>query len=206
MERIAANVSGPNEISMIQLTFATGNPNKIKEVAGILGKSYKIESLADIGAPLDLPETRGTLEGNAKQKAEYVVDHFGKNCFSEDTGLEIEALNGAPGVISARYAGPEKDSIANMNLVLQQLQGESNRKAQFRTVIALIQDGKTHLFEGILKGDILLEPVGEGGFGYDPIFRPEGYDISLAQMPAAEKNKISHRAKAMEKLVGWLAG
>ncbi|MBR9921612.1 MAG: RdgB/HAM1 family non-canonical purine NTP pyrophosphatase [Bacteroidetes bacterium] len=191
---------------MIQLTFATGNPNKIKEVAGILGKSYKIESLADIGAPLDLPETRGTLEGNAKQKAEYVVDHFGKNCFSEDTGLEIEALNGAPGVISARYAGPEKDSIANMNLVLQQLQGESNRKAQFRTVIALIQDGKTHLFEGILKGDILLEPVGEGGFGYDPIFRPEGYDISLAQMPAAEKNKISHRAKAMEKLVGWLAG
>ncbi|MCB0704227.1 MAG: RdgB/HAM1 family non-canonical purine NTP pyrophosphatase [Saprospiraceae bacterium] len=189
---------------MIKLTFATGNSNKVKEVAEILGSGYHIESLIDIGAPTDLPETRGTLEGNACQKAEYVVKYFDCDCFSEDTGLEIEALKGAPGVNSARYAGLQKNPEANMDLVLKQMEGKENRQARFRTVIALIKGQETHLFEGILEGSIRKSRSGSQGFGYDPIFQPAGFDKTLAEMTAAEKNAISHRAKAVEKLIAFL--
>jgi XTP/dITP diphosphohydrolase len=191
-------------MSVKTLIFATGNPNKVREVSHVLAPDYQIKSLADIGAPLDLPETRGTLEGNALQKAEYVLEHFQLDCFSEDTGLFIEALNGHPGVDAAIYAGPEKNAQANMDLVLQQLGDQPNRKAYFRSVIALLMEGESHLFIGELHGTIRTEPRGTGGFGYDPIFQPDGYQHTLAEMEATEKYRISHRTKAVRQLVDFL--
>ncbi len=188
----------------ITIVFATGNQNKVKEVNKLLDDGIKIASLKSIGCHEDIPETQPTIEGNALQKARYVVDNYKVACFSEDTGLEIAALNGEPGVFSARYAGPERDSEANMALVLEKLKNKSNRKAHFKTVVALILDGKEYLFEGIAKGNISLKKSGEKGFGYDPIFIPEGFDKSFAEMSADEKNAISHRGKAINKLKKFL--
>ena len=183
----------------MKLVFATGNPNKVREVRQMIqGTDFDFKSLKDIGCLEDIPETQPTIEGNAIQKAEYVKINYGYDCFAEDTGLEIEALDGRPGVYSARYAGPEKDAAANVKLVLEQLIDENNRKARFKTVIALILGNNTHTFEGIINGVIALNPTGQGGFGYDPIFIPEGHSISFAEMDPAMKNKISHRARAMD--------
>jgi XTP/dITP diphosphohydrolase len=189
---------------MPSIVFATANPHKVREVKEMLQGKFQIASLKDIGCEEDVPETSPTIEGNALQKARYVSQHYQVDCFSEDTGLEIEALNGEPGVFSARYAGPARDAEANMNLVLEKLKGKSNRNARFKTVIALILNGEEHLFEGIVEGVILKEKRGNDGFGYDPIFQPLGYHSSFGEMPSAEKNKISHRARALEKLVAFL--
>ncbi len=194
-------MSGINKI-----IFATGNRHKVKEVLQVLGDQFDLGSLADIGCPEDLPETSPTLEGNALQKARYVQAHFGVNCFAEDTGLEIEALGGAPGVNTARYAGDAKNPDANIDLVLKNLEGKANRSALFRAVIALILDGKEHFFEGIVHGKIHHERSGNGGFGYDPIFQPDGYDRTFANMSDDEKNAISHRGIATRRLVEFLKG
>ena len=186
------------------LVFATGNPNKIKEVSQILGGSMEIISMRDIGVTEEVPETSGTIAGNALQKARYIAENYKVNCFSEDTGLEIEVLDGAPGVDTAMYGGPERDADANMDRVLEELTGKMNRAAHFKTVIALVLDGKEYTFEGICKGAILRSRRGEGGFGYDPIFQPLGYDKSFAELSATIKNSISHRGKAMEQLVAFL--
>ncbi len=191
---------------MKEIVFATGNPHKLREVKQLLGTKFKIVSLEDIGCTEEIPETRPTIEGNAIQKAEYVKEKYGIDCFAEDTGLEVEALGGEPGVYSARYAGPEKDARANMNLLLKKLEGKKNRNARFKTVIALILDNNTHTFEGIVEGKIALGPSGEKGFGYDPVFLPENRSFSFAEMSAEEKNKISHRARAMKKLEAFLLG
>lgn len=183
-----------------KLVFATNNPNKLKEARAILQDKVEVVSLADINCHDDIPETAQTLEGNALIKAKYVFDHFHLDCFSDDTGLEIDALNGEPGVYSARYAGVDKDSEANMKKVLDKLKDISNRKAHFRTVIALIIDGKEYSFDGIIKGEITTEKNGTSGFGYDPIFRPSQSKYTFAEMPAEEKNHISHRALALQKL------
>ena len=183
-----------------KLVFATNNPNKLKEARAILQDKVEVVSLADINCHNDIPETAQTLEGNALIKAKYVFDHFHLDCFSDDTGLEIDALNGEPGVYSARYAGVDKDSEANMKKVLDKLKDISNRKAHFRTVIALIIDGKEYSFDGIIKGEITTEKNGTSGFGYDPIFRPSQSKYTFAEMPAEEKNHISHRALALQKL------
>ncbi len=188
----------------MEIVFATNNPHKIKEVNEVLGNAFKIKSLKEIGCNEELPETQPTLEGNALQKARYVLENYGADCFSEDTGLEIEALEGEPGVITARYAGAERDPDANMNLVLQKLAGKDNRKAQFRTVIALLINGEEHLFEGVVKGKIAYEKRGAGGFGYDPIFIPDGYEQTFAELSSAIKNSISHRARATRKLIAFL--
>ncbi|MEM9822327.1 MAG: non-canonical purine NTP diphosphatase [Bacteroidota bacterium] len=187
-----------------QLIFATGNPNKVREVRELLLGIMEVKSMKEIGCHEDLPETNPTLEANAIQKAQYLVDHYQVNCFSEDTGLEVDALNGEPGVYSARYSGPERDANRNMEMVLEKLGTQSNRGAQFRTVIALLLNGTTHLFEGIVRGRIAHEKVGEKGFGYDPIFIPDGYETTFAEMDSSEKNKISHRARAIEKLIAFL--
>ena len=187
-----------------KLVFATNNAHKLEEIASILGEKIELLSLKNIGCTADIPETADTLQGNAIQKAEYIHNHYGFDCFADDTGLEVEALDGAPGVFSARYAGDGHNSEANMQKLLQNLQGVENRKAQFRTVICLILDGKQHLFEGICKGEIIKEKRGSAGFGYDPIFVPEGYNESFAQLGNAVKNKISHRAKAVEMLCKYL--
>ena len=189
---------------MKTLLFATGNPHKVKEVREILAERYEVKSLHDIGCQEDIPETAPTLEGNALLKARYVVDRYGMDCFAEDTGLEVDALGGAPGVFSARYAGEDKNPQANMSLLLKNLEEQPNRNAQFRTVIALCLEGKEFLFEGIVRGVIAKIPSGEGGFGYDPVFVPEGYSQSFAQIPAEEKNRISHRGKAVSKLLEFL--
>lgn len=187
------------------IVFATGNPNKIREVKEILDSGINIVGLKEIGCLEDIPETSPTIEGNALQKAQYVVERYGIDCFSEDTGLEIAALNGAPGVLTARYAGAAKDPEANMALVLQQLKHQANRAAQFKTVVALIFNGQKHLFEGIVKGTISEDYLrGDYGFGYDPIFVPNGFDKSFAQMTPNEKNAISHRGKAINKLKLYL--
>jgi XTP/dITP diphosphohydrolase len=188
----------------LSIVFATANQNKVLEVLALLDDGINIVSLKDIGCEEDIPETRPTIEGNALQKAQYVIENYQVNCFAEDTGLEIEALNGEPGIFSARYAGEQRDSEDNIALVLKKLKGQNNRKAQFKTVIALIIDGKETLFEGIAKGHIAEEKSGGKGFGYDPIFIPEGYDISFAEMAADEKNKISHRGKAVRLLFNHL--
>jgi len=188
----------------ISIVFATGNQNKVKEVNELLDDGIEIASLKSIGCDEDIPETQPTIEGNALQKARYVVDNYKVDCFAEDTGLEIEALNGEPGVFSARYAGEQRDSEANMALVLEQLKDQTNRKAHFKTVVALSLNGKEYLFEGIAKGEISTKKKGEKGFGYDPIFIPEGYDKSFAQMSSVEKNAISHRGKAINKLKKFL--
>lgn len=190
---------------MKKIVFATGNPNKIKEVKELLGNQFEIIGLKDIGCHEDIPETQPTIEGNALQKARYVVDNYGVNCFAEDTGLEIESLNMEPGVYSARYAGPQRNSEDNMKLVLEKLKTHNNRNARFKTVVALIIDGKEFTFEGIVNGKIAFEKTGEGGFGYDPIFLPEDQKISFAEMGSKEKNKISHRGRAVRKLIEWLS-
>jgi len=188
----------------MNLVFATNNQHKLEEVSQILGEKVEILSLADINCDVDIPETADTLEGNALLKAEYIYNNYGINAFADDTGLEIEALNNEPGVYSARYAGEEKSAQANMLKVLEKLEGIENRKAQFRTAISLILDGKTYLFEGIIKGTIIKEKRGEAGFGYDPIFMPDGYDKTFAELGNDVKNEISHRALAVNKLCEFL--
>lgn len=188
----------------MEIVFATNNPHKIKEVNEVLGDAFQIKSLKEIGCEEELPETQPTLEGNALQKARYVLGNYNADCFSEDTGLEIEALEGEPGVITARYAGADRDPDANMNLVLQKLTGKDDRKAQFRTVIALLINGEEHLFEGVVEGKIAHEKRGTGGFGYDPIFIPDGYDQTFAELSPEIKNDMSHRARATRKLIDFL--
>ena len=188
-----------------KLVFATNNAHKLDEISAFLGEKVELLSLKDINCHADIPETADTLEGNAMLKAEYIFENYGLDCFADDTGLEVEALNGAPGVYSARYAGGEEHNAeANMQKLLQNMQGVQNRKAQFRTAICLILDGKKHLFEGIVKGEIIKEKRGSSGFGYDPIFVPEGYTKTFAEMGNETKNKISHRALAVEKLCRFL--
>lgn len=188
----------------MKLVFATNNEHKLKEISQLLDGKHEIVSLSEIDCHDDIPEDHDTLEGNALQKARYIKEHFGYDCFADDTGLEIEALDNRPGVYSARYAGPAKDSRKNMIKVLREMEGVTNRNACFRTVIALILDGQEHLFEGRVDGKILTEQHGEAGFGYDPIFQPEGFRVSFAEMPMDEKNKISHRGRATQKLVEFL--
>jgi len=189
---------------MNKLVFATNNAHKLAEVRAILEPEFTIISLDDLNCKDDIPETADTLEGNALLKATYIHDKFGLDCFADDTGLEIEALNGAPGVYSARYAGEDNNSYNNMSKVLSLLENKTNRKACFRTVITLILGEKTNFFEGKIDGNITLVPRGESGFGYDPIFVPEGYLLSFAQLSANEKNNISHRALAVNKLIDFL--
>ena len=189
-----------------KIVVATNNAHKLKEIAAILGQEIELLSLKDIQCYADIPETADTLEGNARQKAMYIYENYGMDCFADDTGLEVEALGGAPGVFSARYAGDGHDSEANMQKLLKELAGKENRKAQFRTVICLIRNGKEHLFEGIVKGEIVQEKRGGAGFGYDPIFVPEGYDLTFAELGDDVKNTISHRARAVEKLCQFLKG
>ncbi len=188
----------------MKLVFATNNPNKLKEIQHILGNQIELLGLNDIGCNEDIPETAPDLAGNALQKARFVKEKFGYDCFADDTGLEIEALDGEPGVYSARYAGEAKSAEANMAKVLQKLDGVENRKACFKTVIALLLNGEEYLFEGFVDGTILTDKSGSEGFGYDPIFQPEGFEQSFAEMDLAEKNKISHRARAVQKLVAFL--
>ncbi len=189
---------------MIELVFATNNLHKLEEIKKAVGTKFEILSLDDIGCNEDIAETAVTLEGNASIKSKYIYEKYGKNCFGDDTGLEIEALDGRPGVYSARYGGPGHNHDKNMNKVLSELSGIDNRNARFRTVISLIIKGKEYLFEGIASGEILTERHGEKGFGYDPIFRPKGYQTSFAEMNLEEKNKISHRGKAVAKLLEFL--
>ncbi|MCH7411527.1 non-canonical purine NTP diphosphatase [Belliella sp. DSM 111904] len=188
----------------MKICFATNNKKKIEEVKAALGSSFTIVSLEEIGCQEELPETGDTLDHNAFQKARYVKENYGVDCFADDTGLEVEALDGAPGVYSGRYAGEPRSDERNIDKLLSNLEGVSNRKARFRTVIALILDGKEHSFEGQADGVILDKRTGEGGFGYDPIFRPEDYDKTFAELSMEEKNKISHRGKAVEALVKFL--
>lgn len=185
-----------------KIVFATNNTHKLEEVASILGESYEVMSLREIGCHDDIPETADTFAGNAIQKARYIKEHYGYDCFADDSGLEVDALGGAPGVFSARYSGG--GSKANMEKLLHNLTEKNERGAQFRTVIALLVGEETHLFEGIVRGTIIHERRGEGGFGYDPIFVPEGYDLTFAQLGSDVKNRISHRAKAVEKLAEYL--
>ena len=189
---------------MKKFVFATNNAHKLEEVKALLSDKIELLSMKDIKCSADIPETETTLEGNALLKARYIYKKYHINCFADDTGLEVEALNGAPGVYSARYAGEEHNSEANMKKLLHELEGVENRKAQFRTIFALIIEGKEHLFEGIVKGEIIKQRKGNAGFGYDPIFVPEGYTQTFAEMGSEEKNKISHRAKAVGKLCKFL--
>lgn len=188
-----------------KLVFATNNAHKLEEIRAILGDKMEILSLADIKCHADIPETANTLEGNAHLKSEYVYNHYGLDCFADDTGLEVEALEGAPGVYSARYAGDGHDSQANMQKLLKEMEEKNNRKAQFRTVISLIEKGEEKLFEGIVRGEITREKRGNSGFGYDPVFQPEGFDETFAELGSEIKNKISHRAKAVEALCNYLS-
>ena len=188
----------------MDIIFATQNPNKVQEVQSQLKKSFNIVSLLDIGYTQELEETKETLEGNALQKARFVNEKFSKNCFADDTGLEVIALDSAPGVYSARYAGEEKSFEKNMAKVLSELSGVKNREAQFRTVIACIFNGQEFLFEGICRGIITKNKRGEKGFGYDPIFLPEGYEQTFAEMPMSLKTRISHRAKAVSMFADFL--
>ncbi|MCB0823766.1 MAG: non-canonical purine NTP diphosphatase [Bacteroidales bacterium] len=188
----------------MELVFATNNKHKLEEISHILDEHYKIVSLKEIGCNEDIAETAETLEGNALLKARYIHSRYGRDCFADDTGLEIDALEGKPGVYSARYAGPGHDHQKNMDKVLFEMAGQANRKAQFRTVIALILEGQEYLFEGIVKGEILTERHGDKGFGYDPIFKPDGFDLSFAEMDLDDKNEISHRGRATRKLAEFL--
>jgi XTP/dITP diphosphohydrolase len=189
---------------MKKLVFATNNAHKLSEVRAILEPEYKIISLEELNCNDDIPETAETLEGNALIKAQYIHNKFGLDCFADDTGLEVEALGGEPGVYSARYAGDDNCAHQNMCKVLEKLGDNPNRTACFRTAIALIHENKTSYFEGKIDGNIAAQPRGNSGFGYDPIFVPEGYMVSFAQLSAEEKNQISHRALAIKKLVGYL--
>ena len=205
----------------MKIVFATNNEHKLSEIRQILGSRVEVMSLKDIGCDVDIPETGTTLEANALQKAQYIYDHYHIDCFADDTGLEVDALNGAPAVYSARYAakgpmssvgqispmnptGPTHDSEANMTRLLRELGENNNRKARFRTVIALIQQGEVHEFEGIVTGQIIRERRGGEGFGYDPIFQPDGYDQTFAELGVEVKNQISHRARATAKLADFI--
>lgn len=196
---------------MKTLVFASNNAHKLEEIRAILGNKFDVKSLKDIGCNVDIPETGTTFRENALQKARYVKEHFGFDCFADDSGLQVEALGGEPGVYSARYAikngrqvtvGNKDD--ANMDVLLEKLAGEENRKACFRTCIALIYEGETHFFDGVVEGHIITEKRGDGGFGYDPLFVPDGYEKTFAEMGNEVKNNISHRAKAVEKLAEFL--
>lgn len=191
-------------MTKMKLVFATNNLHKLREVSEIVKTGFSIVSLSDINCTEDIPETQKTIEGNASQKSHYVFDKFGYNCFADDTGLEIEALNGEPGVYSARYAGGSCIFEDNINKVLSKMDGITNRNARFKTVFSLIIDSKEYFFEGIVNGEILTEKHGTGGFGYDPIFRPTGYELTFAELSAEEKNKISHRGIATQKLADFL--
>ena len=190
---------------MSTLIFATNNQNKVAEIKNVVGDMYNIVSLKDAGIDIDIPEPHPTLEGNATEKSVTIYKLTNQNCFSEDTGLETEALNGEPGVLSARYAGEGRSFDANIDKLLNALRQKENRKAQFRTVISLIYNGQEHLFEGICKGQIIEERKGNSGFGYDPVFVPEGANKTFAEMTMEEKNKYSHRKKAMAKLIEFLS-
>ncbi len=190
---------------MHDIVFATNNQHKLAEIRRIVGDRFRILSLDDIGCHEEIPETCATIEGNALQKARYISEKYGIDCFADDTGLMVDALGGAPGIYSARYAGPGHDSAANMALLLRNLEGINRRSARFITVIALIVNGAMHTFTGTVEGEILKEPDGEGGFGYDPIFRPKGYDRSFALMTPDEKNAISHRGHATALLLDFLS-
>ena len=193
-----------SKILIMQLVFASNNKNKIKEIQLLVPQSIKVLSLEDIGCFEEIPETEDTIEGNAIQKANYVTEKYGYNCFADDTGLEVEALNGEPGVYSARYAGEQKDATDNMDKLLNNLKGISNRNAQFKTVIALNLNGNQFLFTGIIKGKIIEEKIGSNGFGYDPIFVAEGYSQTFAELTIGEKSVISHRGLAVKQLVDFL--
>lgn len=188
----------------MQLVFATNNLNKLKEVQSLIPQHIKLLSLKDIGCFEDVPETQNTIAGNAIQKAEYIKAHYGYDCFADDTGLEVLALNKEPGVYSARYAGEQRDSEDNMNLLLANLKDKASRQAQFKTVVALHLNGNLETFTGICKGEITTEKHGEKGFGYDPIFKAEGYTKTFAEISLDEKNKIGHRGKAVKQLVDFL--
>lgn len=190
----------------MKIVFATHNLHKLKEVQQLLPKAIQLLSLADIDCTEEILETASTLEGNAKLKADYISKTYGYNCFADDTGLEVAALNGEPGVYSARYSGETSNAEANMQKVLTKLKAKADRNAQFKTVIALNLNGKQHIFEGICKGEILHVKAGEKGFGYDPIFKPLGYDNSFAEMNMKEKGTISHRGRAVATLVAFLSG
>lgn len=185
-----------------KIVFATNNAHKLEEVAAILGDGFEVLSLREIGCNTDIPETSDTFAGNAMQKASFVKEHYGYDCFADDSGLEVDILDGAPGVYSARYSGG--GSEANMDKLLLNLTGKSERGAQFRTVVALLIGKESHLFEGIVRGTIIEERRGEGGFGYDPIFVPEGYEQTFAELGSEVKNSISHRAKAVKQLAEYL--
>ncbi len=189
----------------MKLCFATNNKNKILEIKSILGNQFEILSLQEIGCNEELPETKDTIEGNSLQKAEYVWQNYKVNCFSDDSGLEVLALNGEPGVYSAMYAGPACNADDNMALLLKKMKSKTDRSGLFRTCITLIINGKIHPFEGNIKGEILKTKQGEKGFGYDPIFKPEGFDVSFAEMSREEKNNISHRGLAVKQLVEYLS-
>ncbi len=188
----------------MELVFATHNQNKFKEVQLLLPDHIKLLTLDSIGCTSEIPETSETLEGNAMLKANYVTEHYGYSCFADDTGLMVDALDGAPGVYSARYAGKQKNAADNMNKILGQLKGNTKRSARFKTVIALNWGQKKVLFTGTVEGEITLEKHGEKGFGYDPIFKPHGYDKTFAELPIAIKNEIGHRGKAIQELLDYL--
>ena len=188
----------------MKIVFATNNQNKVKEVQALLPNNIQLLSLKDIECFEDIPETQETIAGNALQKANYVYDNYGYSCFADDTGLEVNALNGAPGIYSARYAGPQKNSDDNMQKLLQELSNKDERSAHFKTVIALVGINDTKTFEGICEGAITNEKQGAQGFGYDPIFKPNGYKETFAQMPLSTKNKIGHRGKAVQQLITFI--
>jgi len=192
------------KIIKMKFVFATNNKHKLEELQEILGNKIKLLSLKEIGCFEEIPEDHPTLEENAKQKSTFIFEKYSYSCFADDTGLEIDALNGEPGVYSARYAGEQRSAEANMDKVLEKLTEINNRKARFRTVISLIINGEEHQFEGIVEGEILNKKRGTSGFGYDPIFQPNGFDTSFAEMNLSDKNKISHRGRAVEKLVTYL--
>lgn len=189
---------------MKELVFVTNNLHKLKEISEIIGDEFRIISLAEIGCYDDIPEDAATLEGNASYKARYVYNKYGRDCFADDTGLEIDTLEGRPGVRSARYAGEDCNPENNIRKVLGEMEGQTERQARFRTVISLIRKGIEVQFEGTVEGVILYEKRGKEGFGYDPVFLPDGYQLSFAEMPLEEKNKISHRARATRKLIDHL--
>ena len=190
---------------MPQLVFATGNPNKVREVRELLaGTDFTVVSMRELGVTEDIPETEPTLAGNALLKARYLHQNYGYDCFSEDTGLEIDALGGAPGVTTARFAGPNATAADNIAKTLREMDGKTERAARFRTVMALILNGEEHLFHGVCEGTITERPSGTDGFGYDPIFRPEGFDRTFAQTTKAEKNTVSHRGRALRGLIAFL--
>ncbi|MBN2669519.1 MAG: non-canonical purine NTP diphosphatase [Bacteroidales bacterium] len=188
----------------MKIVFATNNQHKLQEIKAAIGNLHEIVSLKDIGFEGDIPETHDTLAGNASEKSHYIFERYGLNCFADDTGLEIEALDGAPGVYSARYAGEKPSFDDNMNKVLTEMQNKTNRKAVFKTIISLIIDGQEYQFEGACPGTIMTEKYGEEGFGYDPIFMPDGFQETFAELPLEIKNQISHRGLATKKLIAFL--